>query len=299
MLVDMSWIYGLQLRFPAPFRGIYVAYVAIYFSFVPLWYRFPSNWRKEKDIRRKFKFYILSISVNLMITMIYTMYTKAFISVDDEYQWGAAILLIPIREFNLWLQTKVGYKTAELTPEKDSSISITCGHNINNRHCFFLSVVLGTIATDVTCWVILAIDFSINLYLELKIIWTKYRTGFNEDNEAYMVDLFIDLIINETVEIVVPFTYFICFTIAYYGPNAELIGTVKSEYWHHVPVKDYMLFCENVGLFLVADVISLTLSFCLFWFFCKVNIVRAFSYMQKEYWMLMAVNTAYAVNMAS
>ena len=227
------------------------------------------------------------------------MYTKAFITVDEEYQWCAAILLIPIREFNIWLQTKVGYKTAGLKPEEDSSIELTCGHNINNRHCFFLSVVLGTVATDLTCWVILAIDFSINLYLELKIIWTKYRKGFNDENEAHMIDLFMELVINETVEIVVPFTYFICFSIAYYGPNAEIIGTVKSEYWHHVPVNNVQLFCQNLGIFLLAETFTFLFSFILLKFTCGINIIKAFIVTQREYWLLMAVNTGYTIQMVS
>ena len=293
---DFGWSYGLKLPSPMPFYGMIIAYVVLFCGFVPLWYRFPSKWRKEKDIRRKFKFFILAIIVNFAVTLTYTMYTKVFLSVPLQYQWAVAVFLIPLREFNLWLQTKVGYKTAGV---QDASIAITCGHNINNRHCFFLSVVLGTVATDVTCWVILAIDFSINMYLVVKISWTKWKHGFNEENEAHMVELFQELIINETVEIIVPFTYLVCFLIAYYGPNAELLGTVRSEYWHHVPVKEIGLFMENLGLFLLADCISLGTTYVVFLVICKVNVLRAFANMQKEYWLLFAVNTAYTINMVS
>ena len=92
---------------------------------------------------------------------------------------------------------------------EDSAVSITCGHNINNRHSFFLAVILGTVATDLTCWIILAVDFSINIYLCVKIIWTR-RKGINENNEYDMVNSFLELIISQTVEIVVPFAYFTC-----------------------------------------------------------------------------------------
>jgi len=295
-VITMVWIYILNYRFPPPFYGIIWAYISIYFAFVPLWYRFPRHWRKLKDIRRRFKYFILAISVNLLITAIYTFYTKAFLSISKKYQWLVAVFLIPIREFNVWLQTKVGFKTAGV---EDSSVSITCGHNINMRHCFFLSVVLGTIATDLTCWVILVIDVGINLYLCLRIVWTKMKIGINENNESQMVDLFLTLIINQTVEIVVPFTYVICFIISYYGPNAEMIGTVKSEYGHHIPVKEIEHFCQNLGFFLLADCLSVTTTCVLFWIFCRVNIIRAFAYMQKEFWLIMAVNTAYTVNVVS
>ena len=112
-----------------------------------------------------------------------------------------------------------------------------------------------------------------------------------------MVDLLAELVINQSVEIAVPLTYFVCFMTAYFGPNAELFGTVKSTYWHHVPVSDLYLFCENLGLFLIADIVSLTFAYFLFRFVCGINILRAFANMQKEFWFLMAVNTAYAINM--
>ena len=294
--ISMIWIYVLGFRFPAPFQGIIMAYMAIYVGFIPLWFVFPKNWRKEKDIRRKFKFFFWAICVNLLITMIYTFYTKAFLAAPEQFQWAAAVVLIPIREFNLWLQNKVSYKAAG---SSDPQIGLTCGHNINNRHCFFLSVTLGTVATDLTCWVILAIDFTINLYLELKIVWTKYRKGFNEENTPEMVDLFTELVINQSVEIAVPLTYFVCFMTAYFGPNAEMLGTVRSTYWHHVPVSDLYLFCENLGLFLIADVVSLSFSYVLFRGVCGISILRAFANMQREFWFLMAVNTAYTVNMVS
>ena len=294
--ISMGWSYGLKMPSPAPFYGLVVAYITLIFGFIPLWYLFPPAWRKEKDIRRKFKFFLLAIAVNFAVTLIYTMYTKAFIKAPLQYQWVVAIFLIPLREFNLWLQIKAGYKTAGV---QDDSISNTCGHNINNRHCFFLAVILGTVATDVTCWVILTIDVSINMYLLLKIAWTKWKKGINEKNEAYMIKLFQELIINQTVEIIVPFTYLVCFLIAYYGPNAELLGTIKSNYWHHIPVKDIGQFMTNMGLFLIADGFSLIATYLVFMIVCGFNVLRAFSNMQKEYWFLFAVNTAYTINMVS
>ena len=292
----MGWSYGLKLPTPMPFYGMIMAYAVGFCGFIPLWYRFPSNWRKEKDIWRKFKFFILAIIINFGVTLTYTMYTKALLAVSLQYQWTVAVFLIPLRNFNVWLQTKVGYEAAGV---QDASIAITCSHNMNNRHCFFLSVVLGTIATDVTCWVILAIDFCINIFFVLKISWTKWKNGFNQENGSRMVEMLLELIINETVETIVPFTYLVCFLIAYYGPNAELIGTVKSEYWHHIPVEDIGRFIGNLGLFVLVDCIGLITTYVIFLVVCKIDVLRAFASLQKEYWFLFAVNTAYLTTTVS
>lgn len=293
---NIYWIYGINLRFPAPFMGMLLAYPCINLAFIPLWLTFPKHWRKENDIRQKFKYFIFSIWVNMFITVIYSFYTKVFVSMPVDYQWIAAITLIPLREFNLWLQKNVCYKAAG---ERDTSIAITCGHNINNRHCFFILVVLGTVATDLTSYVILIVASGVNLYLGLRIVWTKYKNGFNADNQNNAIGMLIELVLNESVELVVPIAYILCFIIAYFGPNAEIIGTVKSEYWHHVPVEDVQLFCRNLGIFLLAETFTFLFSFLLLKFTCGINIMKAFIVTQREYWLLMAANTGYTIQMVS
>ena len=291
--VIMIWTEALGFRHPMPFFGMIMAYIVIVMSFVGLWFLYPRNWRKNKEMWKRFKFFMWSILANLFITMIYNIYTKAFTTVPIDYQWGLALFLIPVREFNMWLQNKVATKAAGV---EATSVDITTGHNINNRHCFFLSVVLGTTATDITCWAILAVDFSINMFLMIRVIWIR-RKGITEKNEKKMVHTFMELIMAETVEIAVPLTYLSCFLVAYYGPNAVLLGGVRCDMWHYVAVTDLTLFLENVGLFLFADVVSLTTTAVCMGYFAKVNVIRAFVTMQKEFWLIMAVNTAYTVNM--
>ena len=291
----LVWSDYLELRYPIPFIGMIVVYLVIPISFIGLWYLFPKNWRKNNEIWKRFIFFAWAILANLFITLLYSFYQKAFTSVPEKWQWGAALFLIPVREFSLWLQRKVAGKAAGA---KSSAVEITCGHNINTRHCFFLSVILGTTATDVTCWMILAIDFSIDMLLMIKVI-RMIRKGVHETNESSMVYTFMELIMNETVEIVVPFTYLSCFMVAYIGPNSGLLGGVLCEMWHFTAVNDLGLFLENVGVFLLADCICVTTTAICMWLFAGVNFIRALSSMQKEFWLLMAVNTAYTVNMVS
>ena len=291
----MTWTELLGLPHPFPFCGMIIAYIAIIMSFVGLWLSFPKGWRKSKDLWRRFKFFMYSILANLVITLIYSFYTKAFAEFPVDYQWGLALFLIPVREFNMWLQQKVATKAAgaEL-----NAVDITCGHNINNRHCFFLSVVLGTSATDLTCWLILAVDFSINMFLMTRTIWIR-RKGISEKNEAKMVNTLMELVVAETVEIAVPLTYLTTFMVAYFGPNATLLGGVLNDWWHYTKVEDFGLFMENVGLFLFADCVSISTTIICMRVFAGVNVLRGFVKMQKEFWLLMAVNTAYTVNMVS
>ena len=293
--MKMIWTEALMLPHPFPFFGMIIAYIAILMSFVGLWFSFPKGWRKTKDIWRRFKFFMYAIVANLVITLVYSFYTKAFAEFPVEYQWGLALFLIPVREFNMWLQQKVASKAAGV---ESNAVDITCGHNINNRHCFFLSVVLGTSATDLTCWIILAVDFSINMFLMFRAIWIK-RKGISEKNEAKVVNTLMELVVAQAVEVAVPFTYLTTFLVAYFGPNATLLGGVLNDWWHYSAVTDLGLFLENVGLFLFADCVSISTAVVCMKIFANINVLRAFVKLQKEFWLLMAVNTAYTVNMVN
>ena len=179
------------------------------------------------------------------------------------------------------------------------SVSITCSYVVNNFHCFFISVMLGSYATHLTCWVILGVDFSINIYLCLNIIWIRKRECNNDKKENDIIQSLLSLIINELVEFVVPLTYIICFLGAYYGPNAELIGNIRSSYFHYIPVSNIRIFIENLSLFVFVDFMSVIISGLLLCMSCKINIMRAYILIQKEFWLVMAVNTAFTINMVS
>ena len=89
--------------------------------------------------------------------------------------------------------------------------------------------------------------------------------------------------INEMVEFMVPLSYLLCFTVAFYGPNAELFGNVKSSYWHYSAVDDITEVIEAVLTFFTIDFGSTLISFSLLWKFCKINLGQVYLAVQKDY----------------
>ena len=53
------------------------------------------------------------------------------------------------------------------------------------------------------------------------------------------MELLQELMVAEIVEFMVPLSYLICFSVAYYGPNANSIGNVRSSQWQFVAVEDF------------------------------------------------------------
>ena len=97
----------------------------------------------------------------------------------------------------------------------------------------------------------------------------------------------------ETSAVILPLTYLICLTSAYIGPNAEMLGNIKSSHWQYVAVEDLGKSAQNLLMFVGIDAISLVLSFFSLLFFCKVNLWKVFLHIQKEYGFILAFQQAF------
>ena len=98
------------------------------------------------------------------------------------------------------------------------------------------------------------------------------------------------------VEFFAPLTYLLCFVLAYYSPNSHLIGNIGNAYWQYDQIKDFENAVENLFMFFAVDCISAVVCFLLLWSTCRINLLRAWSCLQKEFGLIFAVNMAFSVN---
>ena len=122
-------------------------------------------------------------------------------------------------------------------------------------HALFLSVVAGSSGTSLTIFVLFGIDVLINLLFTLRIIFFKKR-----GNIKAMVETIQILLLTETVEVTAPIIYSVCFILAYYGPNAEVLGNIKNSYYHYNAVDYIWLAFKNLCLLLVFDFVSMNVT---------------------------------------
>ena len=82
--------------------------------------------------------------------------------------------------------------------------------------------------------------------------------------------------------------------MAYFGPNAELLGNIKLRLWHYQkPIPDINAFVMNVSLFLIVDILSFVINGCLLWHFCKVNVIKLLQKLQKDFWIVFGIAEAF------
>ena len=85
-------------------------------------------------------------------------------------------------------------------------------------------------------------------------------------------------------------TYMIIVIMAYYGPNAELLGNIKLSIWQfQKPISDIQAYLFNVSLLLIVDIFSFAINGAILWQFCQINVVKILKKLQHELWMVFAI----------
>ena len=104
-----------------------------------------------------------------------------------------------------------------------------------------------------------------------------------------------DLVLSERVEIVTPLNYILVFLMAYYGPNAEILGNVKLSLWHFRAVTDLEQYLGNIILLFVVDFSSAIICGIILWTMCKINMFKTLQSIQKDLWHYMAISDAKSI----
>ena len=96
------------------------------------------------------------------------------------------------------------------------------------------------------------------------------------------------LVLTERIEVIVPPSYIAVMAMAYFGPNAEILATVKLRIWHHqIIIDDFGEFAMNIGLLFIVDLMSFVINAILLWKYCKVDLMEVLKSIQKWYWFVM------------
>ena len=105
------------------------------------------------------------------------------------------------------------------------------------------------------------------------------------------------LILSERIETFVPLSYIAIMSMAFFGPNADIMGSVKLQIWHHQNViEDFEAFATNIAVLFTVDFLSFIINGLLVWKFCNINPLRVLLDIQKRYWFIMVFSEAYLLS---
>ena len=207
--------------------------------------------------------------------------------VHPNYQWCLAIFFTLLKKFNIWWYTELARKASGGQENIARPVAI---YGICVMHSISLTVLLGANITSTAAYLLMACDCIINTVSCAKIVKT-HRNGIGTANSGQN-DALNCLALKEFLELVIPAIYSASFLIAFYGPNAEIIGGVKSEYWGHERVDNLSKKFEKIGMFFAIDIIR-GISFGLvLWRFCRLNLFKAYCVIIQKYGILILLHIA-------
>ena len=179
--------------------------------------------------------------------------------IPNDYQWILALFTPLPKMLFIKLFLKICSKgNGSIT----HSVKVTVVSTLELQHTLFLVLTMGFTATEATSYLILCMDFLVNGYDALKIMYKCKKGCSLEDGRfisrsntvksdincifSLVQDDLDQLILTERVQIVVPLIFISTFLMAYYGPNAELIGNVKLTLWKYEAVTDVNELLKNL-----------------------------------------------------
>ena len=95
------------------------------------------------------------------------------------------------------------------------------------------------------------------------------------------------LVLKEFLETSIPFIYCVSFLIAYYGPNAEILGNIGNDYWHYEKVTNIYEKLSKIALFFGVDLVRGIIFSLVLWFWCGLNTYRTCGYIIYQYGLLL------------
>ena len=91
-------------------------------------------------------------------------------------------------------------------------------------------------------------------------------------------------------------TYLVLILMAYFGPNAKLLGNIQLSIWQFQrPIQDIEAYVFKITLLLGVDLLSVIVNAGMLWYFCNINMLKLLMKLQKAFWYVFAIAEAFIV----
>ena len=159
--------------------------------------------------------------------------------------------------------------------------------SIGIEYSIFVAVMLAS-ATEATLLLILGSEFLLNIHKCYKILRLRRKIRINYVVKAKMReeihDKIRDLVMSELIEVLVPLAYFSTFVMAYFGPNATILGGIQNDYWDYEKVENLgRIIKVGMEMFLM-DFSSSLICGGILYKFCKINVLQEYCKIIKQCW---------------
>ena len=272
-----AWTSVWNYRFPIPLLGLASSSFLFVCNIILVWLLLPKNWRKNRNLKKRMGNAALELLTQIFCNFGYNIITQLIAKSSIYYQPVVALALPALREFNSFITTKLVIKAANGDAHGSTMI---LNYFISAQYAIILCIVLGSLATSTTSWLLLGLDYTYNIWLCLKIVWLKSRHPLMIEKQIAVLQ---ELAMCELVEILAPSAFILVFITASYGPNYRLFGNIGNSYWTYVAIEDINQALRNMTQVFLVDLSSAVVTGLILRFSCKINLLKSFNELLKEF----------------
>ena len=286
------WTLHLGKYHPMPFIGLCsdLSYILLLLA---VKFLIPKEIRDKGKFKQQFNIWIVYIIVNLMLGYLRLVVSILIGTIPLEFQLITAIMIPTLRAIHGWILSKIVAKTSDTNIQR---LQIYVNTNVMISWANFIATRLTSL-NDVTVYSILAVELILHIHgcLQTRQITKKMQDAsapeHDRDNAAAaeMKKRVVTLITSEFIEAFIPLGYVIAFTMAYYGPNAELYVNVGNDYFGGKALENVNEFYIPMGLMFVFDTFSIVITAAYLHYSSNVNVAREFCQLMKVYWFVFMI----------
>lgn len=280
LLLVFSYFYWTNIsgyHFPIPHLGFTLTTIMVFSSHVVIWRKFPSEWRREKEFRKRMIFYLLYFLYTAILGILYQIMAERIRLTNVNYQPIAALALPVTREISVWIGMKFLKKFCS-GDERGAQLFLQ--YTLSARHAIVVGSFILSIPNESVSLVLMGADFLINVLLCLWIVWTK-KKHTNKIHEQ--INLLQELAIAELTEFHAPLSLIMTIVLAFFGPNAAILGNISNDYWQYEAIKDINEYLASLGLFFLIEFSCAVVTAIILWLTSRINLCKAFVQLQEEF----------------
>ena len=283
----MIWTLILEYNHPMPMYGFYLHFPTKIVSAVSLPLMLPLEFSLEKQTKQRLKNFSW-LQLSWQLTNIFKLLIGAiFKKLGNTDAQCVFALLIPIaKRSTIFLLSKLMNR---ITGSDNERANFNLAAHINFTYGLFSAIhLVGGRTATIVC--VASVDALMQLIMTYQIVKMHKTKAVDENGiDKQRQKIILKLVLAELCEGLVPLAYAVSFAMAYYGPNANLLGYGENNFWPVKVVEDVSwTFQVMLGLFLM-DLVCLSLNSSILWIFCKVNLFKEFCLALRKYWYILAV----------
>ena len=295
------WTHALALNYPVPFVSHLSGYPVFVILMIRLWTKFPKDLRNDSQTRKKLQIYVIYCLYIDGLHLQLKFLAKFCITIRPNLQWTVAIVVPLLKEGNDWTMDKLVSKAFMGTDINDAKFVAKA-----KTSCFFsfwLVLTIGTTATEITSNCLLGVNFGMQLLLCLRVIRCHRQARSHVEKSVETCkwlnlrqELLQDILISEILEFMVPLIFMATFSMAYYGPNSTVLGSVGNDYWHFKKVDNLEKLFIPAMEFMALDLLACFITTILFWKFCRINVLQKLCDILKKFWPILTMTISQTLN---